>query len=86
MGVLSPPFDPLRILRSARQPDPVRHTFRLSGSFGYACKSRRGVMREDWDHSPDGLDSPEPRAAAATCILYIAVILVMLFAGYYFIA
>jgi hypothetical protein len=43
-------------------------------------------MREDLDHSPDGLDSREPRAVAATCIFYIVVILVMLSAGYYFIA
>jgi hypothetical protein len=43
-------------------------------------------MREDWDYSPDGLDSPEPRAVAPTCIFYTAVIVVMLFVGYYFIA
>jgi hypothetical protein len=43
-------------------------------------------MREDSDHSPDGLDSPDPVLHPATCILYIAAIMMMLFAGYYFIA
>jgi hypothetical protein len=43
-------------------------------------------MGEDWDDSPDGLDSPDPEFHPATCIFYIAMIFVVLLVGYYFIA
>jgi hypothetical protein len=41
-------------------------------------------MREDLDHSPDGLDSPDSEFHPAACIFYIVVIGVMLSVGYYF--